>query len=426
MKFIHFADLHLGVETYGSVNSESGISSRLNDFLTSFDYMVDCALREKVDLVLFCGDAYKSRSPSQTQQREFAKRIKRLSDGGIAVLLLAGNHDMPNASARATTMDIFDTLGIAYVNVAIRPQLCRIPTPSGEIQVIALPWLRRSAVSAHEDMHGMDFNQINEKMSQILTRIIDEFAAKLDPSIPAVLATHAWVQGARTSSESSMSIGNEHTLLVSSIAHSAFDYVALGHIHRHQVLNEHPPVVYCGSLERLDFGDENDDKGFYLVEIDCCGQKRNTTYAFHSVSGRRFFSIKVTVSTDDLAPTESILGLLQSVAAEVNGNIVRIELTIPHECIGRVDEPRLRQMALSQLNASYFDISRNIIRETRPRLGDVSAETLTPTQALESYLRLQSDDYSPDTIAKLTEMGKDIIREVDAGESSVLHPNADV
>ncbi|MCL2281175.1 MAG: exonuclease SbcCD subunit D [Dehalococcoidia bacterium] len=413
MKIVHFADLHLGVEAYGSINSESGISSRLNDFLASFDKMVDFAAQEKVDLVLFCGDAYKSRSPSQTQQREFAKRIKRLSDNRVAVLLLAGNHDMPNAAERATTTEIFDTLGIPGVQVALKPQLCRIPTPSGDIQVIALPWLRRSAVAVREDMRGLDFNQINEKMSQILTSIIGDLTAKLDPSIPSVLATHAWVQGARTSSESSMSIGNEHTLLVSSIAHSVFDYVALGHIHRHQVLNEHPPVVYSGSLERLDFGDENDEKGFYLVEIDCRDQKRNTTFTFQSVPGRRFFSIKATVSADDLAPTESVLKRLQAAAGDISGNIVRLELTIPQECIGRVDEPRLRQVVQSQLKASYFDISRSIIREARPRLGDVSVETLTPTQALETYLRLKSDNYSSATIAKLAEMGKDIIREVD-------------
>ena len=70
-------------------------------------------------------------------------------------------------------------------------------------------------------------------------------------------------------------------------------------------------------------------------------------------------------------------------------------------------------MVQTQLKASYFDISRNIIREARPRLGDVSAETLTPTQALETYLRLKGDSYTPATIAKLTEMGKDIIKEVD-------------
>ncbi|MCL1885717.1 MAG: exonuclease SbcCD subunit D [Dehalococcoidia bacterium] len=413
MKLIHFADLHLGVETYGSISSESGVSSRLNDFLLSFDVMVDFAVHEKVDLVLFCGDAYKSRSPSQTQQREFARRIKRLSDAGVVVLLLAGNHDMPNTAERATTTEIFDTLRIPGVYVANKPQLCRIPTASGGIQVVAIPWLRRSSVAAREDMRGLDFAQINEKMSQILTGIIDDLAAKLEPNVPAVLATHAWVQGASTSSESNMSIGGEHTLLVSSIARPVFDYVALGHIHRHQVLNEFPPVVYSGSLERLDFGDEKDEKGFYLVEISAHTQKRDTTFAFHSVSGRRFVTIKAGISADDLAPTENVLQILQNAAEDIVGNIVRLELTMPQECLGRVDEPRLRQIVQSQLKASYFDISRNVIREARPRLGGATAEALTPLQALETYLRLKGDNYTPATAAKLAQLGREIITQVE-------------
>ena len=64
----------------------------------------------KVDLVLFCGDAYKSREPSQTHQREFAKRINRLSINNIPIFLLIGNHDLPNAIGRATATEILGSL----------------------------------------------------------------------------------------------------------------------------------------------------------------------------------------------------------------------------------------------------------------------------------------------------------------------------
>ena len=83
MKILHLADLHLGVESYGRIDPATGLSTRLLDFLSALDQVVDYALKNKVDLVLFCGDAYKSRDPSQTQQREFAKRIKRLSESGM-------------------------------------------------------------------------------------------------------------------------------------------------------------------------------------------------------------------------------------------------------------------------------------------------------------------------------------------------------
>jgi len=95
MKIIHFADLHLGVESYGRIDPVTGLSSRLLDFLFVLDQVVDYTLEKKVDLVLFCGDAYKSREPSQTQQREFAKRINRLSTSGIPIL--PSNGSLPNA-----------------------------------------------------------------------------------------------------------------------------------------------------------------------------------------------------------------------------------------------------------------------------------------------------------------------------------------
>src|SRR5512137_557180 len=123
MKIIHFADLHLGVENYGHVNPLNGLSSRLEDFLKVLDELVDYALAEQVDLVLFCGDAYKTREPSQTQQREFAKRINRLSSNGIPIFLLIGNHDLPNAIGRATSTEIFDTLAIKNVYVSSKPDI---------------------------------------------------------------------------------------------------------------------------------------------------------------------------------------------------------------------------------------------------------------------------------------------------------------
>src|SRR4030043_282408 len=140
MKILHFADLHLGVETYGRIDPATGISSRLLDFLSALDKLVEYALENRVALALFCGDAYKNRKPSQTQQREFARRINRLSTSGIPIFLLIGNHDLPNATGKATTTEIFDTLAVKNVYVSNRPEVHRIPTNSGVIQIVSLPW----------------------------------------------------------------------------------------------------------------------------------------------------------------------------------------------------------------------------------------------------------------------------------------------
>src|SRR4030043_2113631 len=164
MKILHFADLHLGMETYGGVDPATGLSTRLIDVLKVLDEVVEYAVDNDVDLVLFCGDAYKNRDPSQTQQREFAKRLRRLSENGIPVFLLVGNHDLPNAVGRATAVEIFDTLAVQNMTVASRPGKCCIQTKNGPIQIVALPWLRRSALLAREEDKNLSLDQLNQRL----------------------------------------------------------------------------------------------------------------------------------------------------------------------------------------------------------------------------------------------------------------------
>ena len=64
IKLLHFADLHLGVENYGRIDPSTGLSTRVLDFLHAFDRVVDYALENEVDLVIFAGDAYRTRDPT--------------------------------------------------------------------------------------------------------------------------------------------------------------------------------------------------------------------------------------------------------------------------------------------------------------------------------------------------------------------------
>ena len=278
MKIVHFSDVHIGVENYGRIDPATGLSARLGDFLATFDEVVDYAIAERADLALFTGDAYKSRNPSQTHQREFATRIARLVDAGVPVFMVVGNHDMPLTSGPATALEIFDTLGVRMVHVGERLGAQVVDTPAGPLQIVSVPWVRRSHFLAAEERSGLNIDEINSLIQERMTAAVRALADRLDPSIPAVLAAHVTVSsavvggstrdGVRHGSERSMMLGRDHVLLRSSLARPQFDYVALGHIHKHQVVGEHPRMVYAGSLERVDFGEEGDDKGFCVVELD--------------------------------------------------------------------------------------------------------------------------------------------------------------
>ncbi len=406
MKILHFSDLHLGIENYGRIDPATGLSSRLLDFLSALDQVVDYALENRVDLVLFCGDAYKTREPSQTQQREFAKRISRLSSSNIPIFLLVGNHDLPNAIGRATTTEIFDTLSVKNVYVSNRPDIYHIPTSSGTIQIVSLPWPRRSALLSKEETKNLDFNQIKQRLEQALTKTIETNAAKLDPSLPSILAAHVWVTGATIGSEKLMTIGQEHALLLSNVANPAFDYIALGHIHKHQVLSESPPVVYAGSLERVDFGEEEDEKGFYLIEIEPDGTtgKRQVSFDFHPVKGRRFLTISVALEAEDVDPTATVLKAIAEQEDKAREAVVRLSLSVPAAIEGQLRDSEIRN-ALKE--AHYFTIAREIQRETRLRLGQFTAEEITPFDALKAYL--ESKKVSAERTKVLLEYGERLI-----------------
>jgi len=413
LKILHFADLHLGVETYGRLDPATGLSSRLLDFLKALDEVVDYAVENRVDLVLFCGDAYRSREPSQTQQREFARRINRLSTNGIPIFLLVGNHDLPNAIGRATTTEIFDTLAVKNVYVSNRPQIYPIPTNSGTVQIVSLPWPRRSALLTKEETKNLTFDQINQRLQRALTNIIAAKISELDPRLPTILAAHAWVSGAQVGSERSMTIGQEHVLLLSNVASPAFDYIALGHIHKHQVLSHNPPVVYSGSLERLDFSEEEDDKGFYLLEIepDKEAGKRLVSFDFHRVTGRRFLTITVNVEPQEAQPISAVLKAIAEQQDKVKDAIVRLNISLSAESEGQLRDNDIRN-ALKP--AHYFTIAKDIKRETRLRLGRWTVEEISPLDALKTYLESRKD-ITPERAKLLLEYGERLIQEQKAG-----------
>ena len=210
------------------------------DFLATFDEVVDYALDNAVDLALFAGDAYKSRDPSQTHQREFARRIARLTEGGVPVFLLLGNHDLPHVASRATALDIFPTLSVPNVTIGDRLDTYVVQTAAGPVQIVALPWIRRSAFLAREETRSLTIDQIDRQLQERVTNLVAWQVESLDPAMPALLTAHVSLNTARTSSEQSMLLGRDPVLMLSALARPELDYVALGHIHRHQVLSEIP------------------------------------------------------------------------------------------------------------------------------------------------------------------------------------------
>ena len=399
IRLLHFADLHIGMENYGRLDPATGVNGRVLDFLHRFDEVIDYGLEHEVDLVIFAGDAFKTRNPTPTYQRAFARRVKRLADAGVPVVLLVGNHDLPAMVQRASSVDIFRTLEVSNVLVGRDERVHRVETHHGPVQVATVPYPVRQRLLAHEEYRGLSIEQLDEVVKQIVSANIGAMAKQVDPDIPAVLTAHVSVSGATFGSERSVMIGRDAVVLKSALADPAWDYVALGHVHKHQSLDDggHPPVVYAGSLERIDFGEEGQPKGFCWVEL----ARGETTWKFVEVDARRF----VTVRADVRDAVNPLMALQQAVAGyDLRDAVVRLILRLR-----AAQEPQVRdQDVRALLSDAYFvgGINREVERETRVRLGDLAPEEMTDRELLAKYLETKSVD--PARAKELLEHADDI------------------
>jgi len=300
MKLLHFSDLHLGVELYGTPDSRTGLSSRVSDFLRMFDIIVERAIDEQYDAVLFSGDAFKNRDPSPTLQREFAKRVTKLARAGVPIVIIVGNHDLPNVLTRATPVEIYQVLSIPGVHVCRQIERVDVQTRSGLLQIVALPWVTRSMLLALPQYREMGDVDLEREMASLIANAVRGLMSELDPRHPAVLMAHVSVQGASLGYEQSIMLGRDVTVGLDDLNSRGFDYVALGHIHKHQVLSTNPPSVYAGSPERIDFGEEHEAKGYVSLTIEPNeGTTRETAWEFVELPARVFKTLRLAALGDD-------------------------------------------------------------------------------------------------------------------------------
>lgn len=409
MRLVHFADLHIGVESYGRTDPETGLSTRLGDFLRAFDELVEYALDWGADAVLFAGDAYKSREPTQTHQKEFARRIHRLRAAGIPVYLLVGNHDLPNAWGRATALDIFDTLEVPLVTVGARLGTTVLATRSGPLQIVGVPWPNRGTLVTKDEIRLLPVDQIDREIERKLATLIEREAERLDPALPAVLVAHIAMHGSKvkTGSEAPMTAGRFPALLPSTLDPEKFDYVALGHHHIQQQVGSRPPIYYAGSMQRVDFGEEHDPKGFMAVTLDPAlpPGERAIEVTFREVTARRFATIEVQIRGDD--PTAEVIRAIER--ASVRDAIVRVQIQLTAQQNALLREADV----LAALRPAYYvaAVARTIQQDRRRRLAEGSQAGLRPEQALRLWL--EDTDKPADYRDTLLAHGRRVIAQED-------------
>ncbi|MFP5274220.1 exonuclease subunit SbcD [Coleofasciculus sp.] len=396
IKILHLSDIHLGSGfSHGRTNPETGLNTRLEDFVNTLSQCIDRAIAEPVDLVLFGGDAFPDATPPPYVQEAFATQFRRLVDAEIPSVLLVGNHDQHSQGNGGASLCLYRTLGVPGFIVGDTLATHPIQTRNGLVQVITLPWLTRSSLLTRPETEGLALGEVNELLIQRLEPILEGEIRRLDSQVPTILLAHVMADRASFGAERFLAVGKGFTIPLSLMARSCFDYVALGHVHRHQNLNpsNNPPVVYPGSIERVDFSEEKEDKGYVLIELE----KGKVQWQFCPLPVRPFCTISVNIA-EETDPEAALLKAIQKRA--INEAVVRLIYQVRSDQLDLIDNSKIHQ-ALSEAH-SYTIRPELVSQLARPRLPELGVGNgMNPLDALKTYL--ESQDNLKDIAADMLE-----------------------
>ncbi len=386
IKILHLSDIHMGSGfSHGKINPETGLNTRLEDFVKTLSGCIDRALTDPVDLVLFGGDAFPDATPPPYVQEAFASQFRRLVDANIPTVLLVGNHDQHSQGQGGASLCIYRTLGVPGFVVGDKLTTHHIQTGKGKVQVITLPWLTRSTLMTRQETEGLSMESVNQLLIERLQVVLEGEIRRLDPNVPTVLLGHMMVDNASFGAERFLAVGKGFTIPLSLLIRPCFDYIALGHVHRHQNLNKsnNPPIIYPGSIERVDFSEEKEDKGYVMIELE----KGSVTWEFCPVSVRTFRTIEV-----DLSKVEDPQTAIAKAIAKHNiqDAVVRLIYKLRSEQLDLIDSSLLHD-ALS--TAHTYTIQAELVSQlARPRIPELSASnSIDPIAALKTYLNNRED-----------------------------------
>ncbi len=386
IKILHLSDIHMGSGfSHGRINPTTGLNTRLEDFVNTLAQCIDQAIAKAVDLVIFGGDAFPDATPPPYVQQAFAGQFRRLVDAEIPTVLLVGNHDQHSQGQGGASLCIYRTLGVPGFIVGDSIDTHRIETRSGPVQVITLPWLTRSTLLTRPETEGLALFEVNELLTQRLDPVLEGEVRRLDPEVPTVLLAHLMADHANLGAERFLAVGKGFTIPLSMLTRPCFDYVALGHVHRHQNLNKSndPPVVYPGSIERVDFSEEKEDKGYVMLELE----RGRANWEFCPLVVRTFRTIEVDIT----AAADPQAALLKAIGKkEIKDAVVRLIYKLRSEQLDLIDNGAVHQ---SLSDAMSYTIRPELVSQlARPRLPELGVGSgINPMEALKTYLDNRED-----------------------------------
>lgn len=264
MKVLHTADWHIGKVLHKHELRE--------EMILFFDWLISIIEEEAIDVLLISGDIFDLANPAVKDRELYYKFLSRLLKYEIKVIITGGNHDavgLLNAPEPVLKHLNISIIGGATKNIA--DELIPVANKKDKVELVvaAVPFLR------DRDLRNRESDKQHKNRIEAIRAGIKNHYAELAalaqskyPNIPSIAMGHLYASGSVTSeSEREIHIGNA-AAVDSAIFADNYDYIALGHIHRPQIIGKSPYVRYSGSPIALSFSEREDKKCIIIVEIE--------------------------------------------------------------------------------------------------------------------------------------------------------------
>jgi exonuclease SbcD len=361
MKVMLAPDLHCFEIAYGQAES-TGQNSRFTEWNRLSVALQDVAMEKKVDAVIFPGDFFVNARPLPKQVLAIARLFTNLEEEGIRVVGYQGNHDDLGAK-QVSPCSLVSEIGhaLGYANWAVDgPGVVK----SAGIDIAVLPFFKVSEANGDPKV-----------IAKAITNIARDLKNECNPLVPNILTGHWSIEGAVASSLQVLG-SNEPIIPIDELLSLGYDAYLFGHIHKPQILCAKPFVGYSGSLQRRDFGEENDPRGCYIIDLG------TGDHEWIDLPAQEFFTFRY--------PDVKAMSKIFDDAALAAGKIVRVVYKAQEGEVGSIDHGEIIK-ALEEAGAvNIKGVFPEIVRSDRVR-AEIT-ESTRPADALNKWLETKGLD----------------------------------
>ncbi|MCP4442867.1 MAG: exonuclease subunit SbcD [Aureispira sp.] len=374
MKVLHTADWHLGQKFFHR--------DRKEEHQKALNWLVQLIKDEKIELLILAGDVFDTDSPPNYARKLYYDFLKKLVGSCCRnIVVVAGNHDSPNMlDAAKELFKLLNVHVVGHITKEREEQLVPIYDEDGELQTMvgAVPYLRDRDI--RKSVAGETLEQRVENLRNGIQQHYEEMLEVLQPykdqNIPIIVTGHLFVAGGeRGERQNTIHIGSLDVIDASSFP-PTFDYVALGHLHRSQKVDNQDRIRYSGALIPLDFSEINFDQMVNIVEFD--GQN------LHKVRSVRVpLTRKLRYYKGDL---DYVKSKLSNLAGEVElPTWLKIEIETAHYSPGLLDD---LEEIIANKPAEIFVLNQRAVNQTvAPIEEEANIQTLSDISELEVFKR---------------------------------------